>query len=359
MRAAVRGLLTTRPPAGVARAHASRLMCSAASGVASMLTAVLKPLGAGYAITCAIALVAQRKLQYFPSSERPTHPGAINPLFADIQEVEFVAADGTRCLGWHWPAPPATMGPVLPWWLPGGDGALPSLKRAVAGLRRERLQQMDVVLFHGNAGDRSHRLGWMHLVREGLGCSVTVLDYRGYGGSEGSPTERGFYQDGAAAVAWVRERQRPGRKLVLWGESIGTGVALSLAAQAQAVVVEGGFSSAVDLGATAYPWLPVRWFMLDKFVNTRWAEALPQVTPSRTFFPHAGRARSLTTRSRPLTAPQELPVLMVHGALDDIAPIHLSRRLLAAWEELSTAWRPRAKPAIRVCLKARPRGAFC
>ena len=115
----------------------------------------------------------------------------------------------------------------------------------------------------------------------------------------------------------------------------------------------------VDLGATAYPWLPVRWFMLDKFVNTRWAEALPQVTPSRSFVPHAGRARSLTTRSRPLTAPQELPVLMVHGALDDIAPIHLSRRLLAAWEELSTAWRPRAKPAIRVCLKDRPRGAFC
>jgi hypothetical protein len=51
-------------------------------------------------------------------------------------------------------------------------------------------------------------------------------------------------------------------------------------------------------------------------------------------------------------------VLMVHGALDDIAPIHLSRRLLAAWEELSTARRPRAKPAIRDCLKARPRGAF-
>ena len=66
-----------------------------------------------------------------------------------------------------------------------------------------------------------------------------------------------------------------------------------------AVVVEGGFSSAVDLGATAYPWLPVRWFMLDKFVNTRWAEALPQVTPSRAS-PHtpAARARSLARGPR-------------------------------------------------------------
>ena len=241
---------------------------------------------------------------------------------------------------------------MLPWWLPK-DGALPRLAGVVAELRRERLQQMDLVLFHGNAGDRSHRLGWMHLVRECLGCSVTVrrmrthahahtlhahmhtrtaraahalrmhgpqvLDYRGYGGSEGSPTEAGFYQDGAAAVAWVKERQRavaaaavaagaqgpPRRRLVLWGESIGTGVALSLAAEAHAVVIEGGFSSAVDLGATAYPWLPVRWFMLDKFLNTRWAEQLPR----------------------------DLPVLMVHGALDDIAPLRLSRKLFATLPE--------------------------
>ena len=90
-----------------------------------------------------------------------------------------------------------------------------------------------------------------------------------------------------------------------------------------------------------------------------WASVFPRrpqtwrlITPLSHFHP---RCRPDQT----LTAPQELPVLMVHGALDDIAPIHLSRRLLAAWEELSTARRPRAKPAIRVCLKARPRGAFC
>jgi len=342
------------------RVHTSRFMCSAATTVASALTAVIKPLGAGYAITCAIALLAQRKLQYFPSAVRPSHPGSVNTLFADIQEVEFVSADGTRCQGWHWPAPTAAK-PVLPWWLPD-DGALPRLAGVVAELPRTRLQQTDVVLFHGNAGDRSHRLGWMHLVRECLGCSVTVrrmhtltrthththmhvhththvhmlmlmhmlmhvhmlmrmrgtqvLDYRGYGGSEGSPTEAGFYQDGAAAVAWVKERQQaaaaaagaqgpPRRRLVLWGESIGTGVALSQAAEADAVVIEGGFSSAVDLGAAAYPWLPVRWFMLDKFLNTRWAERLPR----------------------------EMPVLMVHGALDDIAPLRLSRKLFAALPE--------------------------
>ena len=173
---------TMRPTAARAllsphmRVQTSRFMCSAATTVATALTAVIKPLGAGYAITCAIALLAQRKLQYFPSAVRPSHPGAVNTLFADIQEVEFVSADGTRCLGWHWPAPTAAE-PVLPWWLPKG-GALPRLAGVVAELRRERLQQMDLVLFHGNAGDRSHRLGWMHLVRECLGCSVTVRRMR-------------------------------------------------------------------------------------------------------------------------------------------------------------------------------------
>ena len=67
-------------------------MCSAASSVASVLTAVIKPLGAGYAITCAIALVGQRKLQYFPSAERPAHPGAINALFADIQDFASIVS---------------------------------------------------------------------------------------------------------------------------------------------------------------------------------------------------------------------------------------------------------------------------
>ena len=147
MLAAAAAVLAMRPTAARAllsprmRVHTSRFMCSAATTVASALTAVIKPLGAGYALTCAIALLAQRKLQYFPSAVRPSHPGAVNTLFADIQEVEFVSADGTRCLGWHWPAPTAAE-PVLPWWLPKG-GALPRLAGVVAELRRERLQQSD------------------------------------------------------------------------------------------------------------------------------------------------------------------------------------------------------------------------
>ena len=146
-----------------------------------------------------------------------------------------------------------------------------------------------MLLFHGNAGDRSHRLGWMSLLREGLGVSVTVLDYRGYGGSEGTPSESGLLADGVAAAKWlVSARGRHDasgggaaaggaaagggrRRLVLWGESIGSGVAIALASddaeggarlspseRPDAVVIEAGLTSCLEIAAGAYPWLPIR-----------------------------------------------------------------------------------------------------
>jgi len=143
----------------------------------------------------------------------------------------------------------------------------------------------------------------------GLGASVTVLDYRGYGGSAGSPSEAGLINDGSSAVAWVRELQRASpaagrRRLVTWGESIGSGVALGVATRGPpaAIVIEAGFSSCADIGANAYPWLPVHWLMKDKFDSSKRAAHLPV----------------------------DMPVLMLHGVLDDIAPLPLAQRLFEA-----------------------------
>eukprot|EP00854_Cymbomonas_tetramitiformis_P003237 gene3237-4082_t len=299
-----------------------RLFCCAASSTA---LGVLKPLAAAvglYAIVGGAVYFAQRKLQYFPFTDTPAHPAAVDPLWDDVKEVAIVAADGTRCLAWHWPAPAPGSEPYAPWWLGKGSTAV---QRTMATLRQEspELQNLDVLLFHGNAGHRGHRLEWMHLVREGLGCSVTIIDYRGYGGSEGSPDEDGLISDGRAAAAWLARRQAESaalgnapRRTVLWGESIGSGVAVAVAAEKAngslevpaAMVIEGGFSSCVAMGTAAYPWLPVRLLMHDKFLNS-------------------DRAAGLQA---------DLPVLMLHGSQDDIVPIALAREL---WEALPPAGR--------------------
>lgn len=349
---------------------------ASSTSAAAFLASFLKPVGMGYAITVAIALAAQRKLQYFPLAEHPAHPQRVHPLFASIEEHEVTSADGTRILLWHWPAPRAGDAVVAPWYLDGsgGESKLGPVMRALRA-QDARRARFDVLQFHGNAGSREGRLAWMHLVREGLGCSVTVVDYRGYGGSEGSPTERGLIDDGDAALSWLRGRQRTaaGRRLILWGESIGTGVAMGLverqylsprrppprpvevgeqdgagpsSAESTAssrpkgeastpplyVILEAGFSSCVDVAAQAYPWLPVRLGMLDRYES-------------------AARARRVATSlGQPSARPpprrddrrerqhQQLAFLSIHGEDDEIAPIELGRALFDALPPARKRW---------------------
>lgn len=283
--------------------------CSMATGMAgsfaSAIVSVAKPVSFGYALTCAIAFVAQRKLQYFPGLPAPEHPAVVSSLFEGVEEFSVTAADGTQCVGWHWPAPPSGSQPAAPWWL-GPQASAVGAKMGAIRAAHPELSAVDVLLFHGNAGHRGDRLGWAHILREGLGVSVTIIDYRGYGGSDGAPTEAGLIQDAQAAAKWLKQRQKhepcaSGRRgTVYWGESIGSGVAVacSVSDPPDAIVIEAGFTSCADIGAAAYPWLPVKLLMFDQFDSA--------------------------TRSKSL---QALPCLSLHGTDDDIAPIQLGRKL--------------------------------
>ena len=265
-----------------------------------------------------------------------------HPLCA--QEHEVFAADGTRCLLWHWPAPEPGSRPAAPMWLQGA--AQEALRSEMVSLRKEYADlrgKTDVLLLHGNAGNRQTRLLWMFLLREGLGLSVTVLDYRGYGGSDGSPTETGLISDGVAAARWLSTRHAVGGAPVVWGESIGCGVAVAIVANepTAALVLEAGFTSAADLGKHAYPFLPVK------------APEVPQPPPPparRPSFARTATARARMAHSPSATAPAaqlfmwdtfdsiarapslptSLPVLSIHGTLDDIAPIGYGRKLYDA-----------------------------
>jgi fermentation-respiration switch protein FrsA (DUF1100 family) len=136
------------------------------------------------------------------------------------------------------------------WWLPSGTDDAP------------------VILFlHGNGGNVSHRLEKLEVFRS-IGADTLIIDYRGYGKSSGMPSEQGVYLDAIAAYRWltVRRGVAPNR-IVAYGESLGSAVAVHLASEAQlgGVVVESGFTSITDIAQKMFPVLPVRWILKHKF----------------------------------------------------------------------------------------------
>ena len=122
-----------------------------------------------------------------------------------------------------------------------------------------------VLYFQGNAEGLPARVGrFTWLTADGTG--LLALYYRGYGGSTGAPTEDGLIRDAEAAYDFARARY-PAKRIVLFGESLGTAVAVALAAghEIGALILDAPFTSAADVGAAAYPFAPVRWVMKDKF----------------------------------------------------------------------------------------------
>lgn len=160
---------------------------------------------------------------------------------------------------------------------------------------------------HGNAGNlegsftqptgRAERFAGLTL--EGAG--LLALSWRGYGGSSGSPSETGFLQDADAALAWVRQ-QVPDANIILFGESLGTGVATQLAAREQfaALILDSPFTSIVNVGAERYPWLPVKLLSKDHFDSLSQAAAINE------------------------------PVMIQHCIDDDVVPYAMGQQLYAA-----------------------------
>jgi len=154
-----------------------------------------------------------------------------------------------------------------------------------------------VLYLHGNGASLRWRLDrFRALTADGTG--LVGLSYRGYGGSSGTPTEAGLIKDAEAAYAFTAARYAPAR-IVLWGESLGSGVAVALAAEKPVghVVLQSPFTSAAEVGAQRYWFAPVRLLMKDQFRSD--------------------------LRIGKVTA----PVLVLHGDRDTVVPFALGERL--------------------------------
>jgi fermentation-respiration switch protein FrsA (DUF1100 family) len=209
----------------------------------------------------ALLYVAQRSLQYFPERRR-TAPSVVG--LPEAEEAVLDTADGERVIVWH--VPPREGQPIF-------------------------------LYFHGNGGSLRWRVErFRALIADGSG--LIALSYRGYGGSSGRPTETGLVKDAAAAYAFAVARY-PAERIILWGESLGSALALALAAEKPVggLVLEAPFTSAADVGAHHFWFVPVRLFLRDQF------------------------------RSDLCAGKVTAPVLVVHGDDDTIVPVTLAERL--------------------------------
>ncbi len=218
-----------------------------------------------YAVIAVAAFVLQRRLMYFPDPDRVS-PASFN--LPGVKERIIDAPDGARLISWY--APPA----------PG---------------------QPTILYFHGNAGNlasRSERV--RRYVSRGYG--VLFLSYRSYGGSSGDPSERANVADAKLAYDSLIEDGTDPDDIFVYGESLGSGVAVQLAAENEigGLVLDAPYTTIVDVAALAYPYLPVRPFMFDRYETMRY---LPRV---------------------------RAPLLVLHGEADRVIPVDMGRAVYAA-----------------------------
>ena len=221
----------------------------------------------GYVLVVAVLYFAQRSMLYYPTALRIPPAEAGMP---EAQEVELDTSDGEKLVAWHVP--------------PRGDRPV-------------------VIYFHGNGEIVQWRIGHHRaLIRDGAG--LIAVNFRGYGGSTGTPTEDGLHRDAAAAYAFAAARY-PAQRIALYGVSLGTGVAVKLASEQPVakLVLESPYTSTADVAAEKFPFVPVRWLMKDQLHSDQ----------------RIGKVHA--------------PLLIMHGARDDVVDIKFGERLFALANE--------------------------
>jgi fermentation-respiration switch protein FrsA (DUF1100 family) len=205
-----------------------------------MLLSIFVVLFVAYGGLGLILYFMQPTFLYYPVREVPYTP---EELGLDFEDVKFRTADGLLLSGWYIPA---------------------------------ENSELTVLFCHGNGGNMMHRLDSINILYN-LGLSCFIFDYRGYGNSEGKPSEEGTYLDGRAAYKWLtREKKVSPDSIIIFGRSLGGSIAAQLAGKvrAKALVIESAFTSYVDIGKKFYPYMPVQWFARFSYKTIDYVKAV-------------------------------------------------------------------------------------
>ncbi len=204
----------------------------------------------------------QRNLLYHPNENN--YSG--DKILVDIKEVRITTSDNIELLGWYH--------------------------------EKNLKKNKTLVYFHGNAGSLKNRIHKLNHFQD-MNINFLIIAWRGFSGNNGKPTEQGLYEDGKSAIDWLVEKGADEKNLILYGESLGTGIATHLAQEKNyaGVILETPFTSMVDAAKIFYPYIPINLLLKDKFENYK-------------------KIKNINS-----------PILVMHGEEDQIVPFSMGKKI--------------------------------
>ena len=204
----------------------------------------------------------QRNLLYHPNENN--YSG--DKISVDIEKVKIQTADNIELLGWYH--------------------------------EKNLKDYKTLVYFHGNAGSLENRIHKLNHFQN-MNINFLIIAWRGFNGNKGKPSERGLYLDGKSTIDWLIKKGVNEENIILYGESLGTGVATHLAQNKNyaGVILETPFTSMIDAAKNFYPYIPINWLLKDKFENFKKVKNI------------------------------NIPILVMHGEIDQIVPFSMGKKI--------------------------------
>ena len=165
-------------------------------------------------------------------------------------------------------------------------------------IEKDLATKKTLIFFHGNAGNLSNRVYKLNKLSE-LNINILIIAWRGFSGNPGEPSEYNLYNDAQKAINWLRLKGATHKNIILYGESLGTGVAIELGQQNiyDSIILESPYTSMTNAAKRFYPWLPVRFLIKDKFDSE-------------------SKIKNI-----------KIPLLIMHGERDSIVPFKMGKKL--------------------------------
>ena len=215
-----------------------------------------------YSLVLTLTYIFQRNLLYHPTENN--YSG--DQILVDIEKVKIKTSDNIELISWYH--------------------------------NKDFNKYKTILYFHGNAGSLENRIHKINHFKD-INVNFLIFAWRGFSGNKGKPTEKGLYEDAKSAVQWLKLKGINEENLSLYGESLGTGVAIEIAQNKNfsGVILESPFTSMIDTGTDKYPFLPVRFLLKDKYENNR-------------------KIKNIKS-----------PILVMHGKIDKIVPFYMGKKI--------------------------------